>query len=64
MHGGQEIDKKSGLEILKGRDLVTEERILLKQILRNRVRGCGSDSSDSGQGLVAGNCEPKQQNMS
>jgi hypothetical protein len=28
------------------------------------VGGCGSDSSDSGQGVVAGNCEPKQQKMS
>jgi hypothetical protein len=35
----------------------TNERIILKLILKNRVLGCSLDSSGSGQGPVAGCCE-------
>jgi len=46
---------------LKGRayseDIGVDGRIILEWILRNEMESCGSDSSDSGQGPVAGSCE-------
>jgi hypothetical protein len=39
-------------------DICVDGRIILKFILKqNRIRGCGLDSSGSGQGQVAGCCK-------
>jgi hypothetical protein len=55
MHGRKRDCTPEGNKLL-GRPM-QNGKIILKWILKNRIRGCGLDSSSSVQGPVAGACK-------